>query len=157
MFNLFRKHKHEHEFHAVAFDYGYRTSYSEDGGEKRGAPHHLTFSKCACGKRVMTESEHTKRSKHSVPHPGITNAAHTWEINDILLITPSANVYNDDYCITKTTPDIDTWKYKPVTSVRKILKLLQDDSEFKELTQNHPCIGTALDDFVVLIKLHENI
>jgi hypothetical protein len=55
------------------------------------------------------------------------------------------------------TGGLDTWKYKPVTGVDKILKLLQDDSEFQELCKEHPNVDTAFGQFDTLIKLHENL
>jgi hypothetical protein len=161
MFNLFRKPKsHKHEFHVVAFDTGYFTTYSDSGSDSEtesSKRHHLTFSKCACGKREMTESERTKRSRHSVAHSGITHAEHLWVIKDILSISGDANVYDDNYYMTAKNTDVNTWKYRPVTGVGEILKLLEDDSEFQVLCKEQPNVETAFGDFEAVVKLHENL
>ena len=156
MFKLFRKPVlHKHKFYVVAFDSGYKTTYPDIEGQSPKC-HHLTFSKCDCGERKMTESDTTKRGKYASPHIGITKSENLWVIKGILKLSSDADVYDDDYSVT-ATGGLDTWKYKPVTGVDKILKLLQDDSEFQELCKEHPNVDTAFGQFEAIVKLHENI
>jgi hypothetical protein len=156
MFNLFNKPVlHKHVFQVVAFDHGYKTLYTDVEGESPKC-HHLTFSKCDCGERQMTESETTRRGKYETPHAGITTAENLWVIKGIMKISSDADVYDDDYSMTAST-GLNTWEYKPITGVDKIIKLLQDDSEFQELCKEHPNVDTAFDNFEAIVKLHENI
>ena len=156
MFNLFNKPVlHKHAFHVVAFDHGYKTTYPDSKVDPPKC-HHLTFSKCDCGERKMTETETTRRSKYAAPHQGITKAENLWTIKGILKLSPDADVYDDDYSMTAST-GLNTWEYKPITGVDKIIKLLQDDSEFQELCKEHPNVDTAFGQFEAIVKLHENI
>ena len=138
---------HSHTYNVVAFDHGYHTTYG-DCDEK--TYHHITFSKCDCGHRKVTVTP--DRTQHGP----ITRARHAWIEQETLRITSKADVYDDNYQQTDVQTHINTWEYKPITGVQKIVNSLRDDQEFKQL-QSHQLVADAFAQLETVIKLHENI
>jgi hypothetical protein len=92
-----------------------------------------------------------------VNHALIESAKNLWKENGILSLTALADVYDDDYTLISTNQNVSRWEHRPVIGVGKILKLLEDDSEFQVLCKEQPNVGTAFGDFEAVVKLHENL
>jgi hypothetical protein len=136
----------------VAYDWGYCTKYE---GDDKKESHHLTYTICReCGKNRHVSG----KPAHLMIHAAMNNSILLWKENGMLALTSKCNIYDENYESTSPSHfEIKTWKYKPMTGVGRILKTLEDDPEFIELSTSHAMVADAFGELETVIKLHEGM
>ena len=142
----------------VAFDDGF-SSTSAYGSKIR---HQLEFRLCRItGERDLRIDINLSRDTRELGrrHSGINKAKHKWIENGVLLLSDSAQVYNDDWeCTIKPTDkSLGRWDHKPLTTVEQHLRNMKRCEEFRKLIAEHQMVADAYGEFETAVKLHSGI
>jgi len=148
MLGLFSKEKKcKHDWKNVAYDCGFNTTYTDT---QRTEYHDVYWTKCKlCGERGFD------RPRDSLNHKSLTKAKMRWIELDMITGTKEIEVYDENYQLYNQSSNI--YKFQPMTGTQRILKYLKNDSEFKDLCNNHKMIKDAFGELETAVKLHENI
>lgn len=145
---------HRHVWRTVAIDTGYTTITSETTNKR---PHYVDFLKCKCGVRKFVITNDSKYSPSTDHHSGLKKAKVEWEEYNVLSLTNTSSViYDNDYSVVLPGAEISKWKYKPVTQLDTMLKMIANNNEFKKLSTNK-MVEDAFEQFVTTIALHKNL
>jgi hypothetical protein len=101
--------------------------------------------------------DHDGANGGAARHKTLNKAKHLWvEVGD-LQISDDAEVYDEGYrMISHPQQQVRVWRYKPVTEIDKILNMLRNTDEWKNLSK-HQMVDDALGELETVIKLHENV
>jgi hypothetical protein len=147
---------HKHKWQVVAFDTGYCSTYA-DRPDLGKVYHQVSFQQCRCGERRMVIELDGSGQGSASRHKALNQAKHLWAVVGELQLSNEADVYDPDYqMISNPQQDVRVWRYKPVTEIDKILNMLRNTEEWKNLSK-HQMVDDALGELETAIKLHEGI